>query len=262
MSVSGPGIHKRGEIVFIDPKYLDIEEGWNPRKNMKLDLIIPSIKAHGVKRPIQVVKKGERFVVRSGHRRTLAVKTLNEQGCEIKSVPATIVSSKLSEIEQFIETILENQNENLEPLEEAEAFQRFVNWGWTQVEIADKLGYSQSYISNRLKLLQAVPEVRQSLVEEIITAQDVIGIIRETHQTGEAQKRVLDRVTAKKKEPKTSEEKYVKSKESFTKLLPKLQLEDILDMLREYLDKEMFDSDITQHIEVALKKLTNVPKLS
>ena len=65
----------------------------------------------------------------------------------------------------MIQSIIENlQRENLNPIEEARAYESLVEKGFTHAEIADKMGKSRPYISNSIRLL-SLPEQILSEVE-------------------------------------------------------------------------------------------------
>ena len=126
-----------------------------------LEDLIESIEKHGLLEPL-VVRPigGEKYEVVAGNRRYLALKKLgwSKVQCHIK---------KLDDKEAFEVALTENiQRENMTPLEEAKAFKTYVKEkGWGSVtELAKKIGKSQGYISQRLKLLKLPEEVKQKLL--------------------------------------------------------------------------------------------------
>ena len=80
-----------------------------------------------------------------------------------RSIPAVV--KQLSDQEMMVQSIIENlQRENLNPIEEARAYESLVEKGFTHAEIADKMGKSRPYISNSIRLL-SLPEQILSEVE-------------------------------------------------------------------------------------------------
>lgn len=74
--------------------------------------------------------------------------------------------------------LLENlQRENLAPLEEAEALQAILQDGVTQEELGRRLGKSQAWIANRLRLLQAPDELKDLLISREITPKHVLTLL-------------------------------------------------------------------------------------
>jgi ParB family chromosome partitioning protein len=110
-----------------------------------------SIKANGIVQPIVVrqVGVGDRYQLIAGQRRLLACKRAN-----IHRIPAIV--KKVSDQQAIEITIVENlQREDLNPIEQAMAFQRLSNeFGMTQDLISMRTGKERSAISNHLRLLK------------------------------------------------------------------------------------------------------------
>jgi ParB family chromosome partitioning protein len=118
-----------------------------------------SIKEKGLLQPLVVRPVGSHFEVICGHRRLEACKRLR-----IHEVPC-IVQEKSDE-EAYEVALIENmQRESLTPIEEAEAFKRYVfDFGWGGIsELASRIGKSVSYISQRMLLLNLPSSVQNSI---------------------------------------------------------------------------------------------------
>ena len=147
------------EIISIT----DIQKNpYQPRKEFdreKLDELAQSIKENGVIQPI-IVRQSPviGYEILAGERRYRASLLAG-----LKSIPAVI--KQLSDQEMMVQSIIENlQRENLNPIEEARAYESLVEKGFTHAEIADKMGKSRPYISNSIRLL-SLPEQILSEVE-------------------------------------------------------------------------------------------------
>ena len=141
----------------------DIQKNpYQPRKEFdgeKLDELAQSIKENGVIQPI-IVRQSPviGYEILAGERRYRASLLAG-----LRSIPAVI--KKLSDQEMMVQSIIENlQRENLNPIEEARAYESLVEKGFTHAEIADKMGKSRPYISNSIRLL-SLPEQILSEVE-------------------------------------------------------------------------------------------------
>ncbi|MDR2766190.1 MAG: ParB/RepB/Spo0J family partition protein [Holosporaceae bacterium] len=126
-----------------------------------LQSLAESIKRNGLLQPILVVRTedgGHRLV--AGERRLRAAKIAN-----LTEIPAVLVEA--NEREQLEIAILENiQRENLNPLEEAESYERLLReFGRTQEELSGILGKSRSHIANMLRLL-TLPDPVKILINE------------------------------------------------------------------------------------------------
>ena len=141
----------------------DIQKNpYQPRKEFdgeKLDELAQSIKENGVIQPI-IVRQSPviGYEILAGERRYRASLLAG-----LRSIPAVV--KQLSDQEMMIQSIIENlQRENLNPIEEARAYESLVEKGFTHAEIADKMGKSRPYISNSIRLL-SLPEQILSEVE-------------------------------------------------------------------------------------------------
>jgi len=156
-----------------------IDFGAEPSAEVDLDLIVPgamqprtnfdeaaleslaeSIKTHGVVQPLLVRRRGEGFELIAGERRWRAAKLAG-----LTRVPVLVkdvADQNLLEI-ALIENI---QREDLNPIEEAQAYKRLIETvGLTQEALATRVGRDRSYITNYLRLLK-LPEDLQKLVIE------------------------------------------------------------------------------------------------
>ena len=141
----------------------DIQKNpYQPRKEFdgeKLHELAQSIKENGVIQPI-IVRQSPviGYEILAGERRYRASLLAG-----LTSIPAVV--KQLSDQEMMVQSIIENlQRENLNPIEEARAYESLVEKGFTHAEIADKMGKSRPYISNSIRLL-SLPEQILSEIE-------------------------------------------------------------------------------------------------
>jgi ParB family chromosome partitioning protein len=139
----------------------------NPRKafqSEKLRELAESIKAQGVVQPLVVRARPEAqgggFVLIAGERRWRAA-----QLAGLKTVP--VVVKDVSEAEAFERALVENlQREDLNPIEEAEAYQRLLDeHGYTQEQLAARVGKDRATVANTMRLLKLPATVRQRVAE-------------------------------------------------------------------------------------------------
>lgn len=135
-----------------------------PRKQFAdaaLDELAQSIRAHGVIQPLIVRTRREGgFVLIAGERRWRAC-----QRAGVTEVP--VVVQDVSDREAFERALVENlQRADLNAIEEAEAYSRLVSeYGYTQDQLAERVGKERSTVANSLRLLKLPVEVRK-LVED------------------------------------------------------------------------------------------------
>ena len=121
-----------------------------------MEELAASITASGILQPVLLRRKGTRYELIAGERRWRAA-----QRASMKSVPAIVRNVP---DERAVEmTLIENlQREDLNPLEEAMAFDRLSHdFGMTQEQIAERTGKNRSTISNSLRLLRLDPQVKK-----------------------------------------------------------------------------------------------------
>lgn len=138
-----------------------------PRKyfdEAALEELAASLKNYGMIQPIVVKENGDYYEIIAGERRWRAAKIAG-----LAKVP--VVIKKWEEGEAFEAALVENlQREDLNPMEEAESYQRLQEeFGLSQEKIAEKVGKSRSAITNSLRLLQLDPRVRNFVVENKLT---------------------------------------------------------------------------------------------
>ena len=138
-----------------------------PRKEFDEDALLEladSIKQFGVLQPLLVQKKKDYYEIIAGERRWRAAKLAG-----LKEVPVLIKSYTDQEIVEI--SLIENiQREDLNPIEEALAYESLINeYSLTQEEVAEKVSKNRSTIANSLRLLKLCDEVRQMIIEDKLT---------------------------------------------------------------------------------------------
>ena len=126
-----------------------------------LEELATSIKEHGVVEPVIVKKSIKGYELVAGERRTKASSLAGKE-----TIPAII--KDFSDLEMMEIALIENiQRENLNPIEEAQAFANIIKeTNLTQEEIATKFGKSRSYVTNLLGLLNLPSEVQKKVEEK------------------------------------------------------------------------------------------------
>jgi ParB family chromosome partitioning protein len=132
---------------------------YQPRKEFEqsaIDELALSIKEHGIIQPLIVRKSIKGFELVAGERRLRAAKATR-----LKQVPVVV---KAYTDQQLMEiALIENlQRENLNPLEEAEAYEKLIaHHEYTQEQLAQKIGKSRPHVANMLRLLQLPEKIRK-----------------------------------------------------------------------------------------------------
>ena len=139
-----------------------------PRKKFDEDALLElseSIKQYGILQPLLVSDKKDYYELIAGERRWRAAKMAG-----LKEVP--IIIKEFSDQETVEISLIENiQREDLNPVEEAQAYKRLIDeFHLKQDEIADRVAKSRTAVTNSLRLLKLDPRVQDMVVDEMITA--------------------------------------------------------------------------------------------
>ena len=138
-----------------------------PRKKFDEDALLElseSIKQFGVLQPLLVTEREDYFEIIAGERRWRAAKLAG-----VKEVP--VIVKKLTEQEIMEISLIENiQREDLNPIEEAQAYKRLLTeFNLKQDEVAERVSKSRTAVTNAMRLLKLNDKVQQMLIDEMLT---------------------------------------------------------------------------------------------
>jgi ParB family chromosome partitioning protein len=172
-----------------------------PRKRFDpdgLETLTASIAQHGILQPILVMEVIDGFQLIAGERRLRAARAAG-----LDRIPAVV--RQLADREQLELALVENlQREDLDPLETADAYRQLIeDFGFSQDEVATRVGRARSTVANTLRLLDLAPGVQAAVAD---------GQLSEGHGRAlgglptELQDRVLDSVTGQDLSVRQTEE--------------------------------------------------------
>lgn len=159
------------EIDLIEPNRKQPRKYFDPAA---LEELAESLKTYGMIQPVVVKKNEDYYELIAGERRWRAAKIAG-----LQKIP--VVVRDWAEAEAFEAALVENlQREDLNPIEEAESYQRLQEeFQLSQEKIAERVGKSRSAIANSLRLLQLDPRVRNFVTENRLSsghARTLLGI--------------------------------------------------------------------------------------
>ena len=160
-----PKSNHAADAVMIDINKVEPNRE-QPRKKFDEDALIElseSIKQFGILQPLLCQERDDYYEIVAGERRWRAAKLAG-----LKEVP--VIIKKLTNQQIMEISLIENiQREDLNPIEEAEAYQRLISeYKLKQDEVADKVSKSRVAITNALRLLKLDERVRRMVVEDKI----------------------------------------------------------------------------------------------
>lgn len=161
-----------------------------PRKNFDedaLEELAESIKQFGLLQPILVQDRKTYYEIIAGERRWRAAKKAG-----LKEVPVIIKNLTEQEIVEI--SLIENiQREDLNPIEEAQAYKRLLTeFNLKQDEVAEKVSKSRTAVTNSMRLLKLCDEVQQMIINDMISTGHARALI--TIEDPEQQYTIAQRV--------------------------------------------------------------------
>ena len=129
-----------------------------------MEELAESIKIHGVIQPLLVQDRKDHYEIIAGERRWRASKKAG-----LKEVP--VIIKNLSEQEIVEISLIENiQREDLDPIEEAQAYKRLKQeFNMTDDQVADKVSKSRAAVTNSMRLLKLSAKVQQMIIDDMIS---------------------------------------------------------------------------------------------
>jgi len=189
-----------------------------PRRNFEEDALLEladSIKQFGVLQPLLVRKKDDYYEIIAGERRWRAAKLAG-----IKEVPVIIKEYTEQEVVEI--SLIENiQRENLNPIEEAQAFKKLLTeFHLKQDEVAERVSKSRTAVTNSMRLLKLNEKVQQMIIDDMIStghARALLAIDDPTQQYNLAMKIFDEKLSVREteklikdiKNPKKPKEKKI-----------------------------------------------------
>lgn len=159
------------EMKMIRPSEFAVRDEFL-RDGSQDETLLNSIKEHGLLQPILVRPLNHGFEIVAGHRRFQTCRSLRW-----RFVPCKI--REMTDKQAFEIQLTENiQRKSMDPIEEAEAFRRYVvEFGWGGVsELAKKIGKSEEYVSHRIQLLRLSTDIKDQIINSKINVSQALEL--------------------------------------------------------------------------------------
>lgn len=197
-------MEEKDKIIYVSVDDI-IPNRFQPRlafDEKELNSLSESIKKYGVIQPIVLRKIGEKYEIIAGERRYKASLLAG-----LMKIPAIINQTDDNTSAEI--ALLENlQRKNLTVIEESQSYKKLLDRGFTQDEIANKLGVSQSSIANKLRLLNLPKEVQEALLYNKISerhARSLLSLNNKEKQIQLLNKIINEKLTVKQTEEEISD---------------------------------------------------------
>ena len=163
-----------GRLIYLDPCEVCVGDGIrNGFDEDKLDELARSIRRNGLIQPISVAKTKDGYKLIFGERRLRASII-----AKMKQIPCIVMNEAVERPKLY--SLLENlQREDLTFFEQAEGINALImQYGMSRQEISERLGLSESAISNKLRLLRLSPLQRESIENMSLTERHARTLLR------------------------------------------------------------------------------------
>ncbi len=163
-------------LEYLDVETIDVEEGIRQIIDKEsMDELVASIKQHGILQPIVVeTVEGGRYKLQIGSRRMAAARIIG-----LGKVPALVLNDGLDVEKSIAIMLVENlHREDLDPIDEAEAYARLKDMGTKVSAIARLVGKERTYVSHALRLLRLHPKVREAVRQRTISREHALALLR------------------------------------------------------------------------------------
>lgn len=206
---------KRTDIYQIDPRNVVVMQDFNVRRDFDLDELKDQIIAKGVLNPISVIpfkdENGvEKYKLVDGERRYRATMAAIAEGVDIKRIKAMYVSKNSKPEDLYIEQMMRNEGKKFTEYECGIMFKRFKdNYGYTQVEIAEKFKKSPAFVSKCLSMMDLPPEILQRIENNHISAKaarDIASSYETEEQKVEAVEKTVHEAQSQGKKTATNKD--------------------------------------------------------
>lgn len=191
---------KKSDLFKIDPRCIEVETGFNKRSDFgDINELKESIKQFGVLQPLRCYKiKGEeRYILIDGERRLRATMQAIKEGSDIARVPVILEDKKPLD-QRIFEMLISNTGKAFEPIELAESYSALKKNGYTEKEIALKLGKTVQHVYDILLLSNQSKEVKQAVKDKKISATTVTQVAKKEKDPDKVQVKVNNAIQAKK----------------------------------------------------------------
>lgn len=221
----------------------------------ELNKLASSINKYGIIQPIVLRSIGDKYEIIAGERRYKASVLAG-----LKKVPAIIKNADDNTSAEI--ALLENlQRKNLTPIEEAQSFNKLLDRGFTQEDIAKKLGISQSTIANKIRLLALPKKVQDALLYGRISERHARSLL--TIDDEDLQIEFLDRIVTNKLTVKQTEdeinERLNRKINIEEEQVEEIQPEEEINIKEENISKLVSNKNVfTEELEKMLSKNENL----
>lgn len=178
---------KEVRINEIEP---NIEQPRKTFNDEKLTQLAESIKQHGVVQPLIVHREGNTYKIVAGERRWRAARLAG-----LQTVP--VIVREMSSKQVMEVALIENiQREDLNPIEEAEAYEKLIaEYGMTQEEVSNTVSKSRPAITNSIRLLSLQDKIKTKIISGEISSGHARALL--SIESKEVQLKALEEIIKK-----------------------------------------------------------------
>lgn len=156
---------RRSDIFWINPRELMQKPGWNsrnmndPENKAHIASLKTSIRAIGVKDPLEIFREGEKIYISDGNCRHVAILELLSEGVDIAAVPVIPQTKGADAADSLLRQALEGKPKTA--FELGFIFKQLIGYGWSEEQIAERSGKGIQSVRMSLELQSADPKIKK-----------------------------------------------------------------------------------------------------
>lgn len=188
------------QILKIALDKIQIREGFNVRQDYgDVESLALSILENGQTLPgrVDILADGS-FLLTDGHRRFKALSMLVEMGHDEPMFKAILNTSRTTEEQRILQMFTTQDSQHLSPHEVAELIKRLINLGYSQIDVAKKIGKTPGYVSQMLSYANESPLIKEHVKNGNISVSTAIKLQKDIPKQSERIEAIEKAVSTKK----------------------------------------------------------------
>ena len=197
---------KKSDIFSIDPRAIQVMDGFNSRSNFNIDELAEQIREQGVLNPITVqsVKDEDgtqHYRLIDGERRYRAVMKLLNEGVDIPYIKAIVIPQTLSKAELYMQQAMRNEGEKFNEYEWGILANKMkTECSMSVPEIAKMLGKNAGVVTYWLQILEMPEDVQALVRDNKLCGADVRRILQGNNKDFDEARKDIEQMEKKAKE--------------------------------------------------------------
>ena len=163
----------------VDPRIMEVEEGFNarPLNDAHVAAMAQSYANGAIFPPLDVRVDEGRIIIVDGHHRRAAALLAIDQGAEIMALDCR--QFRGNDADRIAHLCTSASNLQLTPLQRGHQYRRLISFGWTEKQIADRMGEKLPHVKSHLALTEANTDVQTAVEAGEVSATNAVALVKQ-----------------------------------------------------------------------------------